>query len=186
MSVDEIWFSIISLGVIAVSASISDLRFRKIPNLLNYPAMLAGIAYYAWFKGFTGITFSALGLAVGIALLILPYLLGIMGAGDVKLLGAIGAFVGPVGVVKVFLWASMAGGIYAVVVFIFHRGLLKRLVKQHWLLLKTIVLTKEIQLDSVSTVSVNSPKLCYGVAIAVGAMAFITIKALGYRLFLLT
>ena len=68
-------------------------------------------AYYA---GLGGIKDSLLGLFLGVVLLILPFALGGMGAGDVKLLAAVGALNGPSFVLYTFLYGAIAGGILAV------------------------------------------------------------------------
>ena len=76
---------IILNGVLIISAA-TDLRSQKIPNMVTLPAALAALAYHTKINGLEGFLFSATGLAAGIALLILPYLMGGMGAGDAKLL----------------------------------------------------------------------------------------------------
>ena len=70
-----------------------------------------------------GILFSVEGMGLGFALLLGFYMYGGMGAGDVKLLAAIGAVVGPFNVFVGFLFASLLGGLYAVAVMVWHLGL---------------------------------------------------------------
>src|SRR5262249_52326564 len=83
--------------------SIFDLGERRIPNVLVFPAILAGLAANFHSKGLNGLTFGLKGLAVGFALLIIPYIVVGMKAGDVKFLAAIGAFIGATDVVRALL-----------------------------------------------------------------------------------
>lgn len=96
------------------AAAIYDYRFRKVPNNVTFPALLGGMAISAMLGGFTGFSASIVGLFFGIALLIVPYTMGGIGAGDVKLLGAIGAIKGAAFVFSSFLGAAIIGGIMAV------------------------------------------------------------------------
>lgn len=90
------------LTLLAVAVAVYDWRERRIPNRLVIPAACVGIALNA-VRGWAGLGFSLGGLAVGLALLLLPHLLGAMGAGDVKYLAAVGSVVGAGGVLRVFL-----------------------------------------------------------------------------------
>lgn len=109
-----------------------------------------------------------------------------MGGGDVKFLGAVGAFVGPLDIVGVFLLASIAGGIYAVGVFLCKRGLFSSLVKHYWQTVLTMILTKEYAMAPIVTTKEKSPRLCYGVALGAGTTLFIALKSFGYHLPILT
>ena len=92
---------------------VTDTFYTKIPNLANLVLMLASIAFHCHSAGLSGFLFSLEGLLLGLALLIVPYLLGGMGAGDVKALAALGALLGPGQIFQVFLYASVVGGILA-------------------------------------------------------------------------
>ena len=76
------------LAIVLMIGAAWDLRFHKIPNWLTFPAVALAITYHSSMNGFSGFLFSLEGIGVGIAILIPFYLLGGMGAGDVKLLGA--------------------------------------------------------------------------------------------------
>jgi prepilin peptidase CpaA len=91
-----------ALTILVVVVAFFDVRERRIPNLAVLPAACFGLGLnLCW--GWDGLVFGAQGLALGFALLFVPYLVGAMGAGDVKLLAAIGAFVGATEVVRVLL-----------------------------------------------------------------------------------
>lgn len=104
----------ILLMAVVFAAAVSDYRFRKVPNYITFSAVLGGVALAILQGGFTGLSGSILGLFFGIALLSLPYAMGGIGAGDVKLLGAIGAIKGAGFVFAAFLGAGVIGGMMAV------------------------------------------------------------------------
>ena len=97
------------LGLTA--ASYTDWRKRTIPNVIPLPLMLTGIVWQASAHGMDGFISSCVGLLTGILLLWLPFALGGMGGGDVKLLGAVGSFTGVAGVAQVFLISAIIGGL---------------------------------------------------------------------------
>lgn len=100
----------------AAVAAFWDLRTRRIPNWLTLPAALLGLALNVAISGSDGLRQSGLGLLAGLALLSIPFAIGGMGAGDVKMLAAIGAFAGPAFAFQTFLFGALAGGLIAVVV----------------------------------------------------------------------
>jgi prepilin peptidase CpaA len=151
-----------------------DLRFHKIPNWLTFPAAVVAITYHTAMNGFSGLLFSLEGIAVGIAILLPFYLLGGMGAGDAKLLGAVGGFLGPQGVFAAFLFTALVGGIYALFLLAYH-GYLKKTILRYRIMLNTFVLTRNfIYVPPPSRE--RKPKLWYGLAIALG-----TFLSLGLR-----
>jgi prepilin peptidase CpaA len=154
------------LGIVLLIAAISDLRFNRIPNWLTYPTMAVAVVYHAGMRGFGGFFFSMEGIIVGITVLIVPFLMGGMGAGDAKLMGAVGGLLGPKDVFAAFLLSAIVGGIYAICLLILC-GHLKETGKRYMEILKTFILTKELIYFS-SRTGEKMPKLCYGVAIATG------------------
>jgi prepilin peptidase CpaA len=99
------------LTIILIIASITDLRSQRISNRLTYSTMIFGLAFYSLTSGFSGFLYSIGGLFLGLALLIVFYLVGGMGAGDVKLMAAVGSLLGPQGVFHAFLGTALIGGI---------------------------------------------------------------------------
>lgn len=110
--------------IIALSISLyTDLKQRKIFNSVTVSAAAAGLLYNAAAFGFAGVKLTLCGLVVGMSLLLIPFLMGGIGAGDVKLLGVVGAVKGTVFVINAGLYSAVAGGIFALAL-LAYRGIL--------------------------------------------------------------
>ncbi len=159
-------YLIISLTVILFIATLTDIRSHRIPNWLIYPSVVAGLGYHSYMNGMQGLLFSAEGTGMGILLLIFFYLTGGMGAGDVKLMGAVGSFLGPGGVLMAFYCTGIIGGIYALIV-ITRNGHLINFIKRYGLMLKAILVTHKL-IYVPPRREEKMPALCYGAVIALG------------------
>ena len=175
-------FLIMLLGGVLVVAAIIDIRVQKIPNVLTFPTMILGIIYYSVTIGLQGFLFSIEGLFLGIAIFIVPYLMGGMGAGDAKLMGAIGAIIGPKGVLIASLFTALFGGIYALIILLFNHKYSKSFVARNAMTLKTLALTGQFIPISADE-SEKKFKLCYGVAIALGTIFYLILGYYGYSPF---
>lgn len=168
MGSPTVLFILIILIIVLTIAAISDIKFQKIPNWLTFSTMIVGIISHTWTNGLEGLFFSAKGAGVGVVVLIIPYLLGGMGAGDAKLMGAVGSLLGPQKAFVAFLFTGIIGGIYALIILALY-GNLRDTFKRYGTMLKTFVLTQTIIYIPPSQKE-TKPKLCYGVAIAVGTL----------------
>jgi prepilin peptidase CpaA len=155
------------VAAIVLVACVTDLRSRRIPNVLTFGAALAGAAFALASAGLSGMALSVSGWVVGLALFLPLFLLGGMGAGDVKLLGAIGAWVGPAAVVWVALYGAIAGGLIAVVLALLH-GYLRVLLRNVGLLLIHWRVNGVRPLTALTLQGGQGPRLAYAVPIAVG------------------
>jgi prepilin peptidase CpaA len=99
---------------VAAAGCATDLRSRRIPNWLTGSATLAALLYHLWTGGPSGLLFAAGGCLVGGAIFLLPFALGGLGGGDVKLLAALGAWAGPAGALWIALYSGVAGGLLAI------------------------------------------------------------------------
>lgn len=86
-----------------VAALVSDLRQRRIPNALTVTAFGLALAFHVCFSGWAGLKFAAGGFAVGFGVMFVLWLVGGGGGGDVKLMGAVGAWLGAVSTMMLFL-----------------------------------------------------------------------------------
>ena len=104
----------IPLTIITIGfAGFWDLKTNRIPNLITMPAVVLGLIINTYYFGLQGLGNSLLGTVVGTLLLIIPFAVGGIGAGDVKLLAAVGALNGLQFVFSSFLYSAVIGGIIA-------------------------------------------------------------------------
>lgn len=101
----------------------SDLRSRRVPNALTLPALLVALGASPWFGATSGPLEAVSGAALGFGLLVGPYALGGVGAGDVKALMALGAWLGPEATLGAAAWAAIAAGGLGVVLLALKREL---------------------------------------------------------------
>ena len=109
--------AIVKLAVLvplAASVSYNDVRYRRIPNLLVLTALIAGLATNVAFGGLHGLTTSLIGFAIGFVPMLLLHIFGAMGAGDVKLFGAVGSILGASLMPTTLVVVVMLGGLLAV------------------------------------------------------------------------
>lgn len=132
------------LAAAMLSSAVVDMRSFRIPNLITYPSMLLFLALGLLWNGSSGLLHSFTGLLLAGGCMLPPFLLGVMGAGDVKLVAVTGAALGPDAVLTVLLFTSLAGGLQAVVTVAIH--------------------------TLMAPSGASKPKVCYGVAIAVGSL----------------
>jgi len=162
-----------SIFIIATGCIITDLLYQRIPNMITLPAMLLALSYHTLTTGWTGLMASLIGLLLGMALLLIPYIMGGMGAGDVKMLGAMGALVGPYGVIAILIYAAVTGGLYVLLLLLFKRQFRNTFLTRYWNMLKTYFYTRQVVIGEL-TIAHNGPKLCYGIAIAIGAYVYMS------------
>lgn len=104
---------VVALALLLVLAVCTDLVTSRIPNWLTFSAMGVALVSHAWLGGISEVFVSLAGFATGLGLFVIPYAFRGMGAGDVKLMAAIGAMIGPYDVFVSGLLATMVGGAYA-------------------------------------------------------------------------
>lgn len=161
--------------VLVLVCMFHDALRRRIPNALTLPAMIIGLALGAFGHGWKGLLMSFLGLLVGFALMYLPYHLGGMGAGDVKLMMAVGVLLGPQGALQIFLYSALAGGLLAVYS-VLRQKRLRDIVRNFGIIFRRLLPSTDGGTDApvaetLRTKSVGS--VPYGVAIALGTIAFL-------------
>lgn len=162
----------LTLGVIAC---VCDVRTRRIPNLLTFGGAALAFGYTLGTQGAGGLMTSLGGWLTG-ALLFLPmYLLGGMGAGDVKLLACLGAWVGPKTAFFTALYASIAGGAMALVVS-FATGYLRVAMQNLWLLLAHWRVVGIRPLAELTLAESRGPRLPYALPITAGVAAAIWLR----------
>ncbi len=162
--------------VIALWISWGDFKTRKIPNYLTFSAALAGLAYNLGAAGWGGLGDGLLGLLLGFGFLIVPYILGGMGAGDVKALAALGAWLGPSGTFYLFLYMAIAGGLMSLAVMIW-KGLLWQKLRRGWAYFCNLWLCQGLGKTTNSPPMQIVKGIPYGVAIALGMGMLLATRA---------
>jgi prepilin peptidase CpaA len=104
----------------ALAAAVTDVWKFKVYNALTLPLLLSGLMYHGLTGGLHGLALSLIGMLCGGGVLIMFYLLGGYGGGDVKLLAAIGAWLGAELTLYVFVISSLVSGVYALVLILFY------------------------------------------------------------------
>ena len=99
---------------LAASVMYHDVRYRRIPNMLVLTALIAGLAINSAFAGWHGLGSSLLGFTLGFIPMLLLHIFGAMGAGDVKLFGAVGTILGVSLMPMTLVLVAILGGVLAV------------------------------------------------------------------------
>ena len=105
--------SALLLSCLAVAIIYTDTRYRRIPNKLVLVTLIGGLTINAFFGGSWGLLLSLGGFALAFALMLLLHVFGALGAGDVKLFGAVGSIVGVSLVLPTLMVVALVGGVLA-------------------------------------------------------------------------
>jgi prepilin peptidase CpaA len=172
-----IWSFTLALTLVAAW---TDLRERKIPNWLTLPGILAGIAVNSYFKGWHGMKASLEGAGLALLVLLPLVLLRALGAGDWKLMGAVGAFLGPVLFPFVLVGSIFVAGLMAIVQMVRTRRVIETLSNLAILVQGFF----SFGLRPNPEISLDNPvlmKLPFGVAVAVGTVICMCAAQWGLR-----
>ena len=155
--------------LIALIACATDLRNRRIPNVLTFGAAAAGLLFHTLAPQGEGFSTAVFGWFLGVGAFFIPFALGGLGGGDVKLLGALGAWLGPLATVWVVLYAGIAGGVMAIVVAI-AQGYAKQAWSNIYLLLAHWRVSGLRALPQITLAGSQGPRLAYALPIFAGTV----------------
>jgi prepilin peptidase CpaA len=168
------------LGILAAIAATIDIGYRRIPNWLVLTGIVAGVAWNASVAGWPGFGRGLEGIGVGFILYFPLYLLRARGAGDVKLLAAVGAIAGPANCFSILLLTALLGGIIALILLLFRGRLRKTLFNVAWIIRELSHLrapyASNDELDVTRSAGLRLP---HATLIAVGVLAFIVMNRSG-------
>jgi prepilin peptidase CpaA len=166
--------SIVITSIFFTLACTTDTFKCKIPNLLNASLLITGIVLFTVNLGVPGLLLSLYGIGLGLALLLLPYLMGGIGAGDVKALGAVGALIGPYDLIHVFIYMGLYGGVLALFHY-FYKNNIKDTLHEAWQSACASVLTRGVDyiIPPKPGSSKTSIRFPYSAAIAFGYYSFV-------------
>ena len=177
------WLPFVVISILLALAVWHDVRSRRIPNKLVLAGIVSAAVLHLLFPpgaglfvtpfGSIGLLWSLAGFGLGLALLLPMYALRTLGAGDVKLLAMIGAFVGPYAVLGIGLCTLLAGGVLALVVAL-QQGTLKRMLGNSLhLMLHSVFGALSGQSPAIEAPAAPSGKLPYAIALAAGAVPYL-------------
>jgi prepilin peptidase CpaA len=164
--------------IASLIAAVTDVWKFKVHNLLTVPLLLSGLVYHGITSGPVGLAGSALGALFGFAILVVFYILGGMGAGDVKLMAAIGAWLGLPLTLLVFLTSALAAGIYGIVLLLAYGRLRETWVNFKILWHRLAAISRHLGAEDSIEVGVGrddrrSRLIPFGAMVAVGIIALL-------------
>jgi prepilin peptidase CpaA len=167
------------LIALALAAAVYDVPYRRIPNWLTAGGVVLGLALNTFiYQGWPGFRFSLLGLCAGFGAYFILYSMRAMGAGDVKLMAAIGAMVGWQNWFGIFLMTAIVGGL-AGLALVLARGRLRKTVFNVGFIVSEMKSGRPAYLKK-EELDVRSPKsmgLPHGAVIALGTLCFLGLSA---------
>jgi prepilin peptidase CpaA len=173
----------ILLGILVAIAAIFDIRYRRIPNWLVLAGLIVGLSWNVYASGWSGLLRALEGLGLGFVLYFPLYMIRARGAGDVKLLAAVGAVTGPGNVWWIFLLTAILGGIIALFLLLFRGRVRQTFFNVGWIIRDLSHLQAPWRSSDELDVTTNKGmRLPHGAMIAVGALAFIFIAQHGVNI----
>src|SRR6266851_5227366 len=163
--------------VLAIGGAGWDLSTRRVPNVLTFGAAAVAVVYFAVAGGTAGATWSALGWATGLALFLPLFAVGALGAGDVKLLAAFGAWLGPAGALWSALLAAILGGVMALGVAAVN-GYLTQAFRNLYLILGVWRAAGPRPVEGLTLDDAPGPRLAGALPIAAGALLALLLRHL--------
>lgn len=159
--------------VVLVLAAVIDGFELKVPNWVTFPFILGGLAYSTLAFGWEGLGWSLLGMVIGLALLLPAYAIGGMGAGDVKLLAGVGAWVYGTHTVYAFAATAVVGAVLAVAMVLVRRTWKHHSAQFMVILNEILVIRNPEQLSAIAAQRKPSMLLLpYGIPIAIGTIGY--------------
>jgi prepilin peptidase CpaA len=159
--------------IVLIVAAVIDGFELKVPNWVTFPFIISGWIYSTAAFGLEGLGWSLLGTVVGLALLMPAYAIGGMGAGDVKLLAGVGAWVYGVHTAYAFAATTVVGALLAVLMVLCQRAW-KKHSAQFWVILNEILIIRNP--ESLSAIAARRKPsmllLPYGIPIAIGTIGY--------------
>jgi len=177
-AVMEHWPVWLVTGTLVVAAVI-DGWMLKVPNWLTFPMIATGWAYSTWYFGLEGLGWSLLGTVVGLALLLPLYSIGGMGAGDVKLLAGVGAWVWPMATLYAFCLSAVLGGVIAMLMVLSRRAWRKHSSQFVSIFNEVMTVRCPVQLSALAAERKSTMLLLpYGIPIALGSILYFALSGM--------
>ncbi|QDU14891.1 Type IV leader peptidase family protein [Gimesia maris] len=161
------------VSIVLIYAAYIDGKELRVPNWITYPMVLSGLIYMTWTGGPAGLGWGLLGMVVGLATLLPLYSVGGMGAGDVKLMAGIGAWLGVKITFYAFCVTTVVGAVMAVAMVLYRKKFYKHLgqaimILDEWRSVKNPRELSRIAKERKPTMFL----LPYGIPICIGSIAY--------------
>lgn len=162
-----------------VVAAVIDGWVLKVPNWITYPMIIAGWIYSTTVFGWEGLGWSLLGTCVGLALLMPLYAIGGMGAGDVKLLAGVGAWIWSMDTLYSYCWSAVFGGVIAVGMVLYRKAWNKHSAQFVHIVNEITTIRDPNQLSAIAAARKPTMLLLpYGIPIAIGTIFYFAIQGM--------
>ncbi len=163
------WF----VSFILVEAAVIDGKSLRVPNWLTFHFLAAGLIFSFWQGGTSLLLMSFAGAAVGLVTLLPLYAIGGMGAGDVKLMAGLGAWIGPWLTLWAFASTAIAGGLIGAAMILHSGELVRHLGLMHQIGWEVMTIRNPVALSERAIQRKPSMRLLpYAIPIAVGTIGF--------------
>jgi prepilin peptidase CpaA len=164
---DRLTFFLVLALMLAVTAAVWDVRQHRIPNWLTLPGIVAGMVLRSALLGWKGLGSAVAGCLLAGGVLLLFYMIRAMGAGDVKLMAAIGSLVGPSQAITIVLATAICGGAIGIA-YALYRGRMWSTIKNVGSILKFHALAGVQPHPNFNLDNPEVLRVPYGLAIALG------------------
>ena len=162
----------VALLLLLTAAVAIDIRRHRIPNTLSFGGVALGLGLQGWVAGANGLLAGASGLGVGLVIFLPFYLARGMGAGDVKFMAAVGAWLGPLWTFQAVLVGGVLGGVIALGMIAYQRSWHATSVNVSILMTKmSSVRTAFSEFGSAGSLSSTCGVMPYAIPLAIGALA---------------
>jgi prepilin peptidase CpaA len=179
------YFIEISLAILLLLLAVAvvfDVKSHRIPNWLVFPGALVGLAYHTFSSYGIGAIASLEGLAVGLVAFLPLYIIRAMGAGDVKLMAMVGAYLGPASAFGAVLTVFIAGGVLAIAAAIRNKALPRLYENLRFIMADMSMKMMVGGAAQVDAVPVSAGKVPYALAISAGTAIHIFLMRSGHAL----
>ena len=164
------------LAALVLTAAAWDLKSRRIPNWLTLTGIICGVALNSFLYGWTGVKESLEGLGVAFGVYFVLYLVRAMGAGDVKLMAAVGSFVGPGNWFFIFMITAILGGVIALTILLWRKRLRKTFDNVFFIVSEMMHFRAPYMgREELSVKSQKAFTLPHGAVIGLGCIVFLTL-----------
>lgn len=167
------------VGILLIVAAYIDGKQLRVPNWLTWPMVLSGLIYNTWISGWEGLGFGLWGMVVGLLCLLPLYAVGGMGAGDVKLMGGMGAWLGWETTLYAYVVSVMVGAVIAIGMALYKRDFRKHYANFIAIFLEWIEIKNPAELSKIA--AERKPKMLllpYGIPICIGSIAYFVYEGL--------